>query len=175
MFKTVSPTSLERWWPIEPPVTSTPARRSAVILDSVLDALHVEENPRYRPGAGNTYCNIFTWDVTRCMGVEIPHWVDAHEQTANDMIEWLDVVGWSQGWRVYGPRDAQAAANAGLPVVVGWHSPPGKIGHVAVCTPADTSGAWLGASICNVGARVFRRGRVTDGFGARDVRYWGHA
>lgn len=183
-MRTVESTSVERWWSINPPMTSSPDARSAARLDAVLDALSVETNPRYRPSGRTTFCNIFVHDVTRCMGVEIPHWVDGAgvpagpdrggvEMNANAMHTWMTTrAARASGWRPMGPRTAQESANAGKPTVVTWQSQPGGIGHVAVVTPSQWD-AQRGVIICQSGAVNFRRASVSRGFGARDVNFWG--
>jgi hypothetical protein len=183
-MKTVAWTSTERWWPIEPPCSSAIGERSSIALNAVLDALSVEINPRYQPDERSTFCNIFVSDVMRCMGQDIPHWVDGSgmgadpnhggaEMTANAMHCWMaSVPARRNGWCAMGPCTAQENANLGRPTVVTWPSPPGKIGHVAVVTPA----AWSvsrGVMIANVGSTTFRRGSVARGFGSRDVYFWG--
>ena len=86
-------------------------------------------NPRYAHQNGSTYCNIFAWDVTRAMGAEIPHWVDAsgnptvlkgNELNANAVNEWLHQHGARFGWRKTTLSDAVDQANQGCPVVASW-------------------------------------------------------
>jgi len=106
-----APGSQDRpWVPANVPLKSAASERSPALYDAVIDQFVVEKNPRYRrdqQGKGETYCNIFVWDVTRAMGAEIPHWVDQEnnptvlgkgiELDANAVIQWLQNRGKNQG------------------------------------------------------------------------------
>lgn len=49
--------------------------------EEIIDQFSVDVNPRYRK-PGNTYCNIFAWDVACAMNVlNYPHWVSVKDQT----------------------------------------------------------------------------------------------
>ncbi|NPV90054.1 MAG: hypothetical protein HPY50_04670 [Firmicutes bacterium] len=63
--------------PLQPKFTSDENLRSPYAYDMIIDQFKVADNPRYKRRNGNTYCNIFAWDVTNAMGAEIPYWVDA--------------------------------------------------------------------------------------------------
>src|SRR5687767_1228481 len=52
-------------YPASPPVRGNPASRNAATYDNVINQFAVGNNPRYAQRNGNTYCNIFAWDVTR--------------------------------------------------------------------------------------------------------------
>src|SRR5438067_1564270 len=68
------------WKPTSPPLTNGSDNRSAANYAAVVKQFDVANNGRYTPnqqGKGETYCNIFLWDVTRALACEVPHWVDA--------------------------------------------------------------------------------------------------
>ena len=97
---------------IYPPLTNTAANRSAAALEQVISQLAVGYNPRYLPGGGFTYCNIFVWDVTRALDCPIPHWITAagaiaapaapgaFEININGGCDWMAKYGVAaHGWR----------------------------------------------------------------------------
>ena len=142
--------------------------RSADAYKKIIDQFEVETNPRYAKRGGNTYCNIFAWDVTIAMGVEIPHYYDAKsggnmtnsnghvspgytEMSANGMCVWLSNFGKSNGWNEVSAETAQQKANAGFPSITAWYC-PGGIGHVQVVRP------YTGAFDAAKGPRVAQSG-----------------
>ena len=140
-------TRLHPWEPVFARRRSSRSKRDPFTYESVIDQFAVRTNLRYlknRNGRGETYCNIFVWDVTRAMGAEIPHWLGAdgsptttgrgRELTANDAIEWLRSHGPRFGWRAVDRSGAQAHANRGCPAIAAWLN-PGGIGHIAVVRP----------------------------------------
>jgi LysM repeat protein len=111
---------------VEAPLTNGPDQRTAGTYSQVIDQFAVGNNPRYKPGNGNTYCNIFVWDVSRAMGAEVAHWIDnqgniaqpfahgAHEININGGVDWMKNHGVPQhGWQSATPEAAQLAANQG--------------------------------------------------------------
>jgi monofunctional glycosyltransferase len=153
-----------------------------------LDQFQVESNPRYRRNRadrGETYCNIYVWDVTRAMGAEVPHWVDdagnpkepgrGHETTANGVVEWPDADGARFGWQEVGSDRAQDLANLGQPVIAAWLNPKG-IGHVAMVRPCSPSRE--GPLLSQAGQTNSRSILASDAFGEawtrREVRYFAH-
>jgi hypothetical protein len=163
-------------------------RRDAAAYDSVIDQFDVESNPRYRKnrdGRGETYCNIFVWDVTRAMTAEIPHWVNeggdpaevgcGRETTANTIVAWLQTHGTRFGWRPLDPAGAQQLANRGCPVVAAWCN-DGGIGHVAVVRPGTLTDE--GPLVAQAGERNVRAERVARAFPEAwrngYVRFFGH-
>ncbi len=135
-----------------PAVTSGEGNRSAALYRQVIDQFDVENNKRYevnKKGRGDTYCNIFLWDVTSAMGAEIPHYVDAQtgaprtypdvqgakQMSANSIYNWLHQQGGDYGWFEVTPEQAQTLANAGRPVVTAWKNTSGH-GHVQVVCPS---------------------------------------
>jgi LysM repeat protein len=112
------------WRPVHPPMTSTPSDRSPSRYAQVVNQFAVGNNPRYavgHQGRGETYCNIFVWDVTSAMGAQIPHWVGSngepvgvgkgHELDANGTVDWLRRYGGSNGWQRVSAEEAQRNAN----------------------------------------------------------------
>lgn len=145
-----------------PPFTNRSGRRSAAAYTAVINQFAVGENPRYQtngPGHGETYCNIFVWDVTRAMGAEVPHWVNnagvpqvpccGFEQDANGNARWLDKYGPQYGWTNVSADEAQRLANDGKPVVFAWDNPAGR-GHVGMVRPGSFH-PLLGPAIAQAG------------------------
>lgn len=174
--------NLRPWIPVNPTTTNEVGNRNANAYNAVLNQFNVGENARYaqnQQGKGETYCNIFTWDVTRAMGVEIPHWVDVNgngvpvgsrvgrELSANGQIRWLEQHGPSRGWRTVSAAEAQSMANGGHPTIASWYNPRG-IGHVGMVRPGEN------LALAQAGARNFNDGTIADGFGNRSVVYYVH-
>ena len=128
---------------------SDESSRSRGRYDDVINQFAVGVNLRYARRDGNTYCNIFAWDVTRAMGAEIPHWVQrdgtpaqpfergAHELNANGAARWLRNHGGEHGWRRVSAEEAQRHANRP-------HTPPSShTGQISAQKPHQlfTSGA----------------------------------
>lgn len=139
------------WDAVRPLRRGRPGQRNRRTYDAVIDQYEVDVNRRYsgnRNGRGETYCNIFVWDVSRAMGAEIPHWVNdlgdpvsarrGRELTANDSVSWLRSSGMRFGWREVSSAIAQELADLGQPVVAAWMNPAGA-GHVAVVRPGRAS------------------------------------
>lgn len=175
-FNGASPAAATRnvraWEPVNAPVSSTPADRSASRYADVINQFAVGTNPRYAPRGGNTYCNIFVWDVTRAMGSEIPHWVGQRELDANGVNAWLNHSGTAAGWRRVDARTAQEWANKGRPSVASWNN-PGGIGHGAMVRPGAVTSS--GPASAQAGGRNFNFGHIANGFGSRQPEYWVHA
>ena len=160
------------WVPTDAPVKSDPSNRSAQNYAAVIDQFDVENNPRYTPRDGNTWCNIFLWDVTRAMGAEIPHYWQGRELDANATADWLREHGREYGWTPISEAGAQAAANEGKPVVVAWKN-PGGIGHVGIVRPGEANAN--GPALAQAGSRNLNNGHVRDTFGQAEVVYYVHA
>jgi len=172
-------TNTQAWIPVEAPLKGEPSNRNADTYADVIDQFAVGGNARYQPRDGNTYCNIFAWDVTKAMGAEIPHWVDGagnptsvgqgRELDANGGHLWLQNNGPRHGWREVSAEEAQALANQGHPTVASWHN-PGGIGHIAVVRPGEVTGN--GPAIAQAGGTNFNEGHVRDGFGNARPQYF---
>lgn len=165
--------------PLNPPVTNNPAHRSAAAYSNVVNQFAVGNNPRYAHRDGNTYCNIFIWDVTRAMGAEVPHWVNnngtpmkygqGHELDANDTNTWLRQHGAEHGWRKVSAAEAQKLANVGHPAIASWNN-PGGIGHIAIVRPGSINSN--GPEIAQAGSRNLNDTHVRETFGNRPVEYF---
>lgn len=116
---------------IIPPKQNDENNRRAEAYREVMDALDVENNPRYDNTKGPTYCNIYVWDVTYAMGCEIPHWVNGRELNANEANEWLAKEGASHGWHEIDEATALQMANEGKPTVAC------SDGHIAMVSPSE--------------------------------------
>lgn len=176
-------TNTDAWIPVNAPLQNRPGERSASKYADVLDQFAVGNNPRYARRDGNTYCNIFSWDATRAMGAEIPHWVDgngnpaavgargAWEMDANATNRWLHNHGPRNGWRKVSAEEAQRMANEGHPTVASWNN-PGGIGHIAMVRPGELTAG--GPTIAQAGASNFNSGTVRQGFGSAQPEYFVH-
>lgn len=165
----------EAWLPA--PVRVYLERRPEALLLAV-DQLRVTESPRYRPWQGRTWCNVFSWDATRALGCEIPHWVltdgtpalpfspGSRELSANLTHEWLHQHGEKHGWRILATYDLAAMrADLGYPAVAIWKHPTGGHGHIALLIPGDR--------IVQAGSK---NGTMTlaAGFGDKTPEFWTH-
>ena len=182
---------VEAWRPTTPAITSSVVNRSPELYRAVVAQHDVENAERYRPFRnGNTYCNIFMWDVTRAMGAEIPHYVDpdtgtpryypdtkgARGQTAFRIDNWLREHGPLYGWREVDARAAQMHANQGKPAV----TTAGTIDHVQVVVPSRDGGydPVKGVTIAQAGKIVSNYMHITDIYSKNamnnNVRYFVH-
>ncbi|GAB3776617.1 WXG100 family type VII secretion target [Spirosoma horti] len=169
-----------------PPLTNTELNRAPASYDQVINQFAVGNNPRHLKFQGNTFCNIFLWDVTRAMGAEIPHWVSAKDEiaipfsegareiTINAGVDWLQKHGPSHGWQLTTDKGAQDNANLGKPAVVVWKNPIiGGHGHTAVIRPGSLT--VKGPIIAQAGGINFNMGHLKDGFGTKSsVKYYRH-
>ena len=182
----------EAWKPCSPSLTSSVGMRSAQLYRDVISQFRVETSERYRPRDGNTYCNIFVWDVTAAMGAEIPHFVDygtgaprtypdvsgAMELDANGTLDWLVKTGPQYGWREVTAQEAQAWANSGRPAVTAWKN-VGGIGHVQVVSPSN-NGAYdpvRGVAVAQAGASLYDYAYISSTYSASrlgGVQYFIH-
>lgn len=169
-----------------PPLTNTSQNRNPDIYAQVINQFAVGYNPRYLPGGGNTYCNIFAWDVTRAMNCEIPHWIDdswniakpntpgAFEITINSGVNWMMKYGVrDHGWQSVNAQTAQDYANQGKVAVAMWKNPiPANHGHIAVVRPGTITSK--GAASAQAGSINFNSGHIKDGFGNITPKYYVH-
>ncbi|MBI2565710.1 MAG: peptidoglycan-binding protein [Candidatus Schekmanbacteria bacterium] len=178
------------WLPVDAPLINGEGDRSAASYDQVINQFGVGRNRRYevnQQGRDDTYCNIFSWDVTRAMGAEIPHYVDRdgnpmtreaalrtpgyRELSGNRTARWLRDHGEDHGWRIVTAEEAQRRANLGHPTVATRENPSGA-GHIAVVRPGELTAD--GPAIAQAGGRNFNRGHVRDGFHGRAPVYYSH-
>ena len=159
-----------------PPLTNVPGQRDPAIYSQLINQFAVGNNPRFLPQNGDTFCNIFAWDVSRAMGAEIPHWVDnaghimapdaphAHEININGGVNWMKSHGVTQfGFHSCTQQQAQDAANQGKLAVVMWKNTGSGHGHVAVVRPGTINAK--GPEIAQAGRHNFNDGHVVNGFG----------
>lgn len=187
----------EAWKACSPIITNGEGERSAGAYVSVIDQFQVETNGRYannKRGTGDTYCNIFTWDVTSAMGAELPHYVDAQtgaprqypdtkgarELTANATYEWLHTYGEQYGWYEVTAEQAQTHADLGGPAVVSWKNPTGKSGHLQVVRP-ELEGVMYdeqkGVAVAQAGSKLLSYTHTNDIFSERamqQLKYFVH-
>lgn len=170
---------------IHPPLSNSPGQRNRGVYSQLINQFAVGNNPRYLPGGGATYCNIFVWDVTRAMGAELPHWIDnsgniaapgslhAREININGGVDWMHAHGVPQhAWRRVTPQEAQDAANEGIPAIAMWKNPTGGHGHTAVIRPGSINAG--GPAIAQAGAHNFNSGHIANGFGSLSPEYYRH-
>lgn len=180
---------------VYPPIINTANQRNAANYRAVIDQFQVETNPRYTPnknGKGDTYCNIFIWDVTRAMNAEIPHYIDrdtsapayypdttnARELNANATQDWLKQYGAQNGWIEVDAQTAQQYANAGRPAVTTWKNPSGH-GHVQVVCPSQ-SGEYdpvQGVTVAQAGSRLRNYTHISEIYGKNrlsEISYFVH-
>ena len=110
---TASSIPADSWIAVNPLLVSHLDERDPKTYRDVISQFSVETSERYRvnkQGVGDTYCNIFSWDVTRAMNAEIPHYVNtatgepavagedgAVEMDANATNDWLNTYGKQYG------------------------------------------------------------------------------
>jgi len=182
---------LAHWRPTTPAITSSIENRSPELYRTVIEQFKVETAERYHPFRdGNTYCNIFMWDVTRAMGAEIPHYTDpatgepryypdvsgANSMGAIATCEWLGKHGQAYGWRQVDAVTAQMHANQGKPAVTS----AGSLGHVQVICPSR-DGSFdpiRGVTVAQAGRIVTSYTHISSIYSAsalaNNVKYWIH-
>lgn len=171
------------WLEVTPLDVSEQGSRDPEQYAAVIDRFDVDGHRRYDYEHSNTYCNIFAWDVTKAMGVEIPHWYDENsgletplgegiEMSANRMDAWFDAHGAEHGWRGISAAEAAIAAASGHPTLALWRNPnPSRSGHVALIRPESEPGELL---IAQAGASNFSMGRYEDVFSNITPRFFTH-
>lgn len=171
---------------VVPPLTNAPSNRQRSIYDQVLNQFAVGNNPRYIKMGGMTFCNIFTWDVTRAMGAQIPHWINgvgkimepfspgAGEVNANGTQRWLENFGSGHGWNETDEQGAQAAANQGKPAIAVRRNPiAGRHGHIVMVRPGSINSR--GPATAQAGSSNFNMGHLRDGFGdLPNIKFFKH-
>lgn len=170
---------------VQPPLTNSAGQRDPATYSQLIDQFAVGFNPRYQPGGGNTYCNIFVWDVSRAMGAEVAHWIDASGNIAvpsaphafeiniNGGVNWMRDHGAQHGWNPATAQEAQDAANQGQLAVVMWKNETGGHGHTAIVRPGSITAK--GPATAQAGAHNFNSGHVMDGFGTHGpLKYFWH-
>jgi len=163
---------VERWEPVTPRKTcGTLPGRTPEIYEAIIDQFNVENAPRYKPGNGATYCNIFVWDVTRALCCEIPHWKGPRELTANNLVDWLDGPGNEHGWYKVSDVMAGMSAERGSPTIAVARNLKGH-GHIAMLVPAHNQpGLW----VAQAGLKCARRMPLATAFGSLKYTCYTHA
>lgn len=138
-----------QWIPSRPVVYTA---RSPSNLRKALSQFNVNENARYRPFTIDkklvTWCNIFRWDGTRALGVEVPHWFNpangepvphhtprSREMAANMVEDWMREFGARRGWKQVSRKEGENDAMSGKVVVLNWKNEEGRHGHEAFLLP----------------------------------------
>lgn len=165
--------------PVTPLCTSSESSRSAVAYNQVIDQFDVSRNSRYTPyklNKGDTYCNIFAWDVSIAMNAEIAHWVTKsdgkvpmdnitgnRELDANATYDWLEKYGGDYGWYIVSAKEAQSRANSGYPTI---GIKKARIGHVVVVRPETEKFTFSnqGPVIAQAGSTNFNYGYIRDSY-----------
>lgn len=157
--------------PNNPHYTNSTGNRSKEAYNLIIDQFNVESNTRYKRTATQTFCNIFSWDVTSAMNAEIPHWLlnkkypstfnNGSEIGANATLDWLKDYGAIYGWRKVNAEQAQRRANSGYPTVVVGS------GHIAIVRPEGNgydNNDKRGPVIAQAGGKNFNYGNVSTGW-----------
>lgn len=144
--------------------------RSIAMLAQVLRQFHVDTDPRYQPLEGETYCNIFAWDVSRALACELPHWWRGQEQTANMLERWLMDHGAEYGWLKANASIAQGKACQGYPAIALWANPSGGHGHIAFLMPI----AAMDIVLAQAGKRCGYDVGYNEAFGVLPATFWWH-
>ncbi|HKX26727.1 MAG TPA: hypothetical protein VJ302_03445 [Blastocatellia bacterium] len=136
---------------------TTQAARTAE-LGRIIQWLDVEQNARYLPIPGTTFCNIYTFDFCCLANVYIPRvwWtataiaqlmagqtvtpaygVSVTEKNANNLYDWFNEFGPGFGWaRSFDLNDLQRAANHGQVVVIcAQRRDLNRSGHICLVVP----------------------------------------
>jgi len=182
--------------PVTPAITSHMHNRSAQRYTNVIAQFSVETSRRYavnKKGTGDTYCNIFVWDVTSAMGAQIPYYYDpktgapmtypdvkgAMYMSANRMYNWLHQHGARYGWHEVSAEQAQMLANQGKPVVASLKR-TGMSGHVQMVCPSK-DGVYdpkRGVTIAQAGRNLTSYRAITSIYSKSSlgrVKYFAHA
>ncbi|HEY8898258.1 MAG TPA: hypothetical protein VIM79_25700 [Niastella sp.] len=125
---------------------------------NVIAWLNVEESRRYSMQGKSTYCNIYAYDVVRCVGAYMPRvwWNEASilkikrglrvpvkyaktvlEMNCNSLAEWFLSFGSGFGWKqMPNVTEMQAFANKGtIGIIVAQRHVLSEPGHITVVLP----------------------------------------
>lgn len=129
-------------------------------IREVLNYLDVENSARYSPTTKNTYCNIYAYDVSYCLGAYLPRvWWQGKaleramsgekppviygntvlELNANSLTNWFENYGSAFGWkRLFDLTGLQSQANEGrLGIIVGQRMNLNFSGHIVAVVPEN--------------------------------------
>lgn len=182
MSRPVTPwLEIARWLPVNAPLRGALPRTRGQLL-AVVAQFDLEHAPRYQPERGLTFCNIASWDITRALGAEIPHWVSPAgdavtpgkgiELSANLTLDWLQIHGARRNWTPCSRDEAADRAEGGYPTVAVWQNPrPKSPGHIAVVVPSIDAGV---LHVAQAGSRCFTSEPIARGFGAAIPIFFTH-
>jgi|GEM_PF-2395758 len=122
------------WIELDAPLKNDRDNRSPENYYNVIAQFQVETAARYQPNEGETFCNIFVWDVCAAMDTILPHFFTAdlmpaslddyyYTGSANVRACFLEVRGIEYGWRVVEEKEAQQRADEGYPTIGVWKNP----------------------------------------------------
>lgn len=170
---------------------SNAGNRSAQLYRAVIEQFDVENNPKYQPRNGGTFCNIYQQDVTEAMDAAIPHCVntktgaptdkddpDMMYMNANRTSDWLNKYGEQYGWYEVSAEQAQRLANQGHPAVTIWKNNAGGHGHCQIVSPSESGDfdAGRGVAISQAGRRLMNYSYITNVYSSTlpEVQYFAH-
>lgn len=129
---------------------------------NVIEWLDVEKSRRYSMQGKSTYCNIYAYDVVRCLGAYMPRvwWNEESilkikkgitvpvkyaetifEMNCNYLAEWFLSYGYCFGWkRIHELTRMQSLANKGtIGIIVAQRNILSESGHITVVLPETTT------------------------------------
>ena len=132
------------WIALDAPLQNDKENRSPANYYNVIAQFRVEDAARYAPNDGETFCNIFVWDVCRAMGTVLPQYytedlmpaeMDNYYYTgsANVRACFLEVRGREYGWKEVDTKTAQARADEGYPTIAVWKNSSAEADENGVC------------------------------------------
>jgi hypothetical protein len=93
--------------------------RSPEAYLAAIEQFAVGTNVRYQPDGAALRANVFVWDVSRALGVEIPIFVNGRQQPLGHTAQWLRERSAARGWlRVSLPKGIEHALAGGPTVVI---------------------------------------------------------
>ena len=148
------------WIALDPPLINEREERSPENYYNVIAQFRVEDAERYASKDGETYCNIFAWDVCSAMDTVLPQYYTKdlmpatmedyyYTGSANVRACFLEVRGREYGWKEVDAKTAQESADQGHPTIGIWKNPSAVAddndvlshrpsGHVMVVRPSPT-------------------------------------
>jgi hypothetical protein len=162
--------SIDTWKATIPPAQSMFGRRSMRSTMNVIAQFAAGHNPRYAPDSkGASRAHVFVWDVTRAMGVEIPHFLQGRELNIAQTVDWLRIDSHSRGWRKLKVDTALMEVQQGNLALVIPRDPKKKL--IAILRERDDD------NVLRVAAAVPVRGHdmpCLDALGTEDVEAYVH-
>lgn len=159
---------------------------------AVVATLNVEKSGRYQPRNGQTYCNVYAYDMVRALGAYLPRvwWYSGAEQqlragkhvgsdygktvyemNADGLWQWLEGTGQEFGWaKLDDMPAAQSYANAGRVVVLAAKNSRGP-GHISVVLP-ETEQAQASGEGAAMRPLQSQAGAANENVGTGESRWW---